>query len=421
MRTINRLTVKEIEAAKFTGRPAKLSDGGGLYLHVLEGGKFWRLKYRHGSKEKLLSFGRHPHVTLATARRARDDAKRKLAEGVDPAEEKRAAKAARSDTFEAVAREWLAHYATSVNKKTGRTPALETLRLAQRRFETWVFPVIGSRPVRELTAPELLEMLRRIEAKGRNETALRVLQRMRQAFDYAVHEGRLDADPAATLGRRLKGIVRKHRAAITDPQEFGRLLRDIDGYRGQPTTIAALRLLPLVFTRPGELRQAVWAEFDLDAAIWRIPAERMKMRREHLVPLSQQAVQILRDLHPLTGRRPYVFESVRPGRPLSENAFVAALRTLGWGSESVCAHGFRTTASTLLHEMGWPPEIIELQLAHAQQSQVAAAYNRSQRLEERRKMLQAWADYLDALRDGGKVITLRHRSRRDTAQQPLVS
>lgn len=410
MRPINKLTAKTVEAAKFTGKPTKLADGGGLFLAVTATGKFWRLKFRHRGREGLLSIGRHPHVSLAAARRARDDAKRKLAEGVDPAAEKRAAKTARGDTFEAVARAWLTHYATSTSKATKRLPAPETVRLATRRFETWAFPVIGTRPIRELTPMELLDMLRRIEDRGKNETALRVFQRLRQVFDYAVLEGLADIDPTTHLGRRLKGVVRRHHPAITNPREFGQLLRAIDHYEGQAATRAALRLLPLVFTRSAELRLSTWTEFDLDAGLWAIPAERMKMRKPHLVPLSRQAVEILRELHPITGSRPYVFESVRPGRPLSENTIAAALKTLGYSGDQHTAHGFRSSASTMLHELGWPPEVIELQLAHAQRNQVASAYNRSQRLEDRRRMMEQWADYCDQLKSGAKVVPIGHGS-----------
>ena len=399
MRTQNKLSAKAVEAAKFDGKPRKLFDGGGLFLHIQAGGRYWRMKYRFGGAERLLALGVYPGVTLAAARVRRDEARALLADGIDPAEQRRAEKTARgTDTFEAVACEWLGNQA--------KVLAAETLRLTRRRFETWVFPIIGAQPMRALEPPELLRLLRRIEAKGKHETASRMRQRIGQVFRYAIATGRADRDPTADLKGALIPAATQHRAAITTPAEFGALLRAIDSYSGQPASRAALRLAPLTFVRPGELRMARWPEIDLEAAIWRIPSVRMKMKREHIVPLSRQAVAILRELHPVTSHRPFVFESVRPGRPLSENTLNAALRTMGYAGNQMTAHGFRSSASTMLHELGWPPEVIELQLAHAQRSQVAAAYNRSARLEERRRMMQAWADYLDSLSDGASVVAI---------------
>lgn len=399
MRTQNKLSAKAVEAAKFEGKPRKLFDGNGLFLHVQAGGRYWRLKYRHNGAEKLLALGVYPAVSLAAARVRRDEARTQLADGINPVEQRRAEKTARgTDTFEAVAREWL--------ENQTKVLAAETLRLTRRRFETWAFPIIGAQPMRALEPPELLRLLRRIEAKGKHETASRVRQRIGQVFRYAIATGRADRDPTADLKGALMPAATQHRAAITTPAEFGALLRAIDGYSGQPASRAALRLAPLTFVRPGELRMARWPEIDLEAAIWRIPSTRMKMKREHIVPLSRQAVAILRELHPVTSHRPFVFESVRPGRPLSENTMNTALRTMGYSGDMMTPHGFRASASTLLHELGWAPEVIELQLAHAQRSQVAAAYNRSARLEKRRRMMQAWADYLDSLRDGANVVAL---------------
>ncbi len=400
-RTLNKLTAKAVEAAKFEGKPRKLFDGGGLYLHVQKTGRYWRLKYRFGGTEKLLALGVYPDVTLAAAREARKDARALLVQGIDPASQRKAEREADAETFEAVAREWL-----DMQRKT---LTADTVRLARRRLETWAFPRIGSRPIRELEPPEVLRLLRRIEAKGKHETAHRVRQRIGQICRYAIATGRADRDPTADLRGALATVPTQNRAAVTEPRAVGALLRAIDAYDGQPATCAALQLLALTFVRPGELRKATWAEFDLEGAVWRIPAERMKMRRDHVVPLSEQAVTILEELEPLTGHRPFVFEAARPGRPLSENTINAALRTLGYSGDQMTAHGFRAMASTLLHELGWPPEVIELQLAHAQRSQVAAAYNRSARLPERRKMMQAWADYLITLRTGaGKVVPLGH-------------
>lgn len=400
MRAQNRLTAKAVAAAKFEGKPRKLFDGAGLFLHLQAGGRYWRLKYRHNGAEKLLALGVYPHVTLAAARARRDEALTQLADGIDPTAQRKAEKAsAGTDTFEAVTREWMA--------KQTKVLAPETLRLTRRRFETWAFPIIGAQPMRALEPPELLRLLRRIETQGKHETAKRVRQRIGQVFRYAIATGRADRDPTADLKGALTPTATQHRAAITTPAEFGALLRAIDGYSGQPASRAALALAPLTFVRPGELRMARWPEIDLDAALWRIPSVRMKMKREHIVPLSRQAVAILRELHPITCHRPYVFESVRPGRPLSENTMNTALRTMGYSGDMMTPHGFRASASTLLHELGWPPEVIELQLAHAQRSQVAAAYNRSARLEERRRMLQAWADHLDSLRKGAAVVPIR--------------
>ncbi|MFZ2208369.1 MAG: integrase arm-type DNA-binding domain-containing protein [Porticoccaceae bacterium] len=400
MRTHNKLTAKAVEAAKFEGTPRKLFDGAGLYLHLQAGGRYWRLKYRHNGAEKLLALGVYPHVTLASARARRDEARAQLADGINPTAQRKATKAsAGKDTFEAVAREWL--------ENQSKVLAPETLRLTRRRFETWAFPIIGAQPMRALEPPELLRLLRRIEAQGKHETASRVRQRIGQVFRYAIATGRADRDPTADLKGALMPAATQHRAAITTPAEFGALLRAIDGYSGQPASRAALALAPLTFVRPGELRMARWPEIDLDAAIWRIPSVRMKMKREHIVPLSRQAVAILRELHAITCHRPFVFESIRAGRPLSENTMNTALRTLGYTGAMMTPHGFRASASTLLHELGWPPEVIELQLAHAQRSQVAAAYNRSARLEERRRMMQAWADHLDNLRKGAAVVPIR--------------
>lgn len=400
MRTQNKLSAKAVAAAKFEGTPRKLFDGAGMYLHIQARGRYWRLKYHHNGAEKLLALGVYPHVSLAAARVRRDEARAQLADGINPTAQRKATKDnLGKDTFEAVAREWL--------ENQTKVLAAGTLRLTRRRFETWAFPIIGAQPMRTLEPPELLRLLRRIEAKGKHETASRVRQRIGQVFRYAIATGRADRDPTADLKGALMPAATQHRAAITTPAEFGKLLRAIDGYSGQPASRAALLLAPLTFVRPGELRMARWPEIDLDAAIWRIPSTRMKMKREHIVPLSRQAIAILRDLHPITCHRPFVFESIRAGRPLSENTMNTALRTLGYTGAMMTPHGFRASASTLLHELGWPPEVIELQLAHAQRSQVAAAYNRSARLEERRRMMQAWADYLDSLRDGAGVVPIR--------------
>jgi len=389
----DKLSAAQVKAAQYQGKSFKLFDGGGLFLHVQPSGRYWRLKYRWQGRERLLALGVYPTTSLAKARQRRDNARKLLDDGIDPSARRKAEKEAanRADTFEAVAREWL-------NKQTNLKA--ETRDLTRRRWELWVFPHIGPTPVDQLEPPDVLRVLRRIEAAGKYETAHRMRQRIGQVCRYAIATGKATRDPTGDLRDALSPVPQQHRAALTDPTSVGALLRAIQGYEGQPATRTGLILLALTFVRPGELRKAEWSEFDLDEAVWRVPSTRMKMGREHVVPLSSQAVTALRELEPITCHRPFVFEASRPGRPLSENTFNAALRTLGYTNDDMSAHGFRSIASTLLHELGWPPEVIELQLAHAQKSQVAAAYNRSARLQERRRMMQAWGDYLDALRTG---------------------
>ena len=275
-------------------------------------------------------------------------------------------------------------------------------------FEDLLFPYIGSRPISALTAPELLEVFRRLEKRGKHETAHRSKQRVGQVIRYAIATGRAERDPTADLRGALAPVKVTNRAAITKPREVAQLLRALHGYDGHPVVEAALKLAPLVFVRPGELRAAEWSEIDLEAAEWRIAAHRMKMRRQHVVPLARQSVTILKDIQPLTGRGRYVFPSPHTReRPMSENAITAALRRMGYTGEQMSWHGFRAMASTLLNEMGHPPDVIELQLAHQERNEVRAAYNRAQRLEERQKMMQAWADYLDGLRTGSNVVPFR--------------
>ena len=402
-RTTDKLSATAVRAAKFKDKPYKLFDGGGLFLHVQESGRYWRMKYRFQGREKLFALGVYPHVGLADARGRRDDARKLLAQGIDPADQRRAEKVGPTNadaTLKTVAKEWAEKQRTKL--------ADDTLSLAKRRLERWVYPDLGDVALHDIEPPDVLMALRKIETAGRHETAHRVRQRLGQIFRYAIATGQAARDPTADLRGALAATPTRNRSAITDPRQVSALLRAIDAYDGQPATCAALKLLALSFVRPGELRKAEWSEFDLEAAMWRIPATRMKMKRDHMVPLAPQAVAILTDLHALTSHRPYVFESTRRGRPLSENTLNMALRTIGYTGEEMTAHGFRAMASTLLHELGWPPEVIELQLAHAQRSQVAAAYNRSARLPERRKMMTAWADYLDSLKQGGdKVVNLQ--------------
>ena len=412
-RATNKLTSPEVKAATFDkyGKRTKLADGNGLYLDVQPGGRYWRLKYRYAGKEKLLALGVYPETTLKQARVQRDEARQMLADDTDPAAYRRQSETQRrdaaADTFRAVAEDWLKLQEGQLSDST--------LSVTHNRLTNWVYPHIGNMAVTDIEPPLALQVLRKIEAKGKHETAHRMRQRISQIYRFAISEGRATRDPTADLRGILKTAPAKNRAAIVTPAELGKLLRAIDAYAGQPTTCAALQLAPLVFLRPGELRMAAWSEIDLDAGVWTVPGNRMKgtmkAKRagqvpDHRIPLSPQAIKILKPLKQLTGHRPYVFESVRPGRPMSENTVNTALKSMGFDGDTMVGHGFRATASTLLHEMGWPPEIIELQLAHRQRNQVAAAYNRSARIDERTKMMQQWANYLDNLRTGGNVVAI---------------
>jgi integrase len=397
------LTNTAIRAVKPHTKPYKRSDGGGLYLLVAPTGSlWWRLKYRYEGREKLLSLGVYPHVSLLQARSQRDEAKKAIANGVDPSAKRRAEKSATANTFEAIAREWLALQEEKL--------APTTFVKAVRTLETLVFPYIGSRPIAQLGATDVLKVLKRIEGRGIHETAHRTRQRCSQVFRYAVQTERAARDVTSDLRGALSPVVSEHHPAITEPARIGELLRAIDGYTGHIVTAYALKLAPLLFVRPGELRHAEWLEFDLDGhePHWRIPAGKMKMGEQHGVPLSKQALVLLRELHLLTGRGQRVFPSLRSGsRPMSENTVNAALRRLGYASAEMTGHGFRALASTNLNEQGYHPDLIELQLAHAERNKVRAAYNKAQRLPERRKMMQSWADYLDKLREGGNIIPIR--------------
>jgi integrase len=395
------LTELAIRAAKPQAKPYKVYDEKGLFLLVKpNGARLWRFKYAHAGVEKLLSLGSYPEVPLKRARAKRDEARNLVADAIDPSAKRRAEKSARADTFAAVAQEWLQ---TKKDALTASTWARDRDQLVKL-----VGPYLGSRPIAQIEAPELLVVLKRLERRGVHDTAHRVRAVCGRVFRYAIATGRARRDPSADLKGALAPKAAKNYAAITDPSKVAQLMRAIAEYDGQRTTHAALRLAPYVFVRPGELRAAEWSEFDLENAEWRIPAERMKMGETHIVPLSRQAVLILREVHPLTGNGRHVFPAIgRQPRPLSENTLGAALRRIGYSSEEMTAHGFRTLASTLLNEQGWHPDLIELQLAHKERNKVRAAYNRAQRLGERRKMMQAWADYLDGLRSGGKVTPIR--------------
>jgi integrase len=403
----------QIDKAKPGTKDFKIFDEKGLYLLVKTGGhKWWRFKYRYGVRadgkpgkpEKVLALGVYPDVSLKRARDKRDEARRLLADGVDPSAKRRAdehaQRIAQLRTFEAIAREWVGRQSWGESHQERNT----------RRLEQHVFPWIGSKPIADVERSELREILRRIERTGRIETAYRVLQLVRALFEYANAEEICKHNPCNGLSKALPPRLTRHHASITDPKQVGELLRAIDGFSGTFPVACALRLAPLLFVRPGELRKADWSEFDLDGMQpqWRIPAHRMKMREQHIVPLAKQAVVILRELHPLTGPTGYVFPSVRnASRPMSENTLNVALRRLGYDKNTMTAHGFRSLASSLLNEQQWHRDAIERQLAHGERDRIRAAYNHADYLPERRRMMQAWADYLETLRAGAQIIPLR--------------
>jgi integrase len=387
------LSEARIRASRPKDRLYKVFDERGLFLLITpSGGRLWRFRYRLGGVEKLLTLGAYPDVSLKRAREKRDDARKLVADDVDPSAKRQAEKTAQADTFEAIGTEWLNLQKTKL--------VAETISILEARLKTYLFPYLGSRPISAIPVQELLAVLRRIEARGKNETAHRVRSLASRVWRYAVATGRAERDITTDLRGALAPVKARNFAAIVDPARVGELLRAIHGYQGHGVVAAlALKLAPLVFVRPGELRAAEWSEFDLDGAEWRIPAAKMKMGEQHIVPLSRQAVAILREVHPLTGRGRYVFPSlVTRDRPMSENTINAALRRLGYDGNEHTGHGFRSMASTLLNEQGFPPDVIELQLAHAERNKVRAAYNKAQRLGERKAMMQAWSDYLDGLR-----------------------
>lgn len=398
------LTVKTIEATKPKEAVYRIGDGAGLYLEVPpKGAKRWRYRFRFGGKENMLSLGTYPDVTLKDARDRRDELSLLLSRGINPAEARKEdrATAAGLDSFEAIAREWHGKF------KDTWTPAHATNKLSC--LEQNAFPWIGKNQIGNVNAPNILALLRRIESRGALETAHRLRGIMGQIFRYAIATGRATHDPAADLKGALPPRKRNHFPTITKPREIADLLHALDGYRGGHVTKCALRLAPLTFVRPGELRHAEWAEIDREAAEWRIPAEKMKRRRVHVVPLSGQALAILEDIHPLTGSGRYVFPGVRSSaRPMSENTVNAAIRSLGITKEQFTGHGFRHMASTILNEQGWNWDAVERQLSHAERNAVRAAYNHADYLEERKRMMQAWADYLDGLKNGANVVPIRH-------------
>ena len=401
----DRLSSAAVEAARPRNKPYKLSDGGGLYLLVNpDGSRWWRLKYRMNGREKLISLGVYPAKSLKAARKERDTAKGQLAEGIDPSEQRKADKAQRrsdqDNTFKAVADEWF-------QSRSGKWAPTHSEKV-KGRLEKHLYPEIGKDPIAKLTGPRLLAVLRAVQEAGALDTAHRVRQYMNAIFRYAIQTHRMQANPTPH-SEVLPDIKAGKFAAITDPTGVGALLRSIRAYPGGPSTRAALQLAPLLFVRPGELRAAEWKEFDLNAAEWVIPAERTKMRRQHLVPLSQQAVAILREQHRLTGSGQYVFPSERsPRRPMSENTLNVALRSMGYTKEQMTSHGFRHMASTLLHESRkWRSEVIEKQMAHADRNAIRAVYNAAEYFAERVEMMQWWADRLDTLAKADNVVNIR--------------
>lgn len=384
---IKKLKAKE---AKFT-----VSDGKGLSLEVMpNGSKRWRFRYRWDGKQKMISLGVYPDVTLKFAREKLLKVRQQLAKGIDPSEKRKAEKITitEENTFEVVAKEWWNRNKHTWSENHGYQ--------IYRRLELNVFPWLGKKDVSTITAPDVLVQLRRIEERGAPEMAHRVKGNVGQVMRYAVATGRAERDVTYELRDALTPVKKNHHACIKDPVKFGQLLRDIDNYDGHFITKCALRLTPLVFLRPGELRQAEWSEIDFKTKEWRIPPEKMKSGRLHIIPLAQQAIEILKDIEPLTSRGKYVFPSTRSSiRPMSNNTITGALRRLGYARDEMTAHGFRGSASTMLNEQGFNYDHIERQLAHAEKNEVRAAYNHADYLQQRTEMMQKWADYLDELRN----------------------
>ena len=396
-----------LRAAKPVDKPYRLYDTNGLYAEVTKaGGKLWRLKYRYCGKEKRLALGSYPEVSLKEARERRDDARKLLGNGVDPGLVKKANKAANvqhvANSFEVIAREWFER------QSSAWVPSHGTRII--RRLERDIFPTLGSIPIADITAPMLLGAIRKIEERGANETAHRAFHNCGQVLRYAVSTGRLDSDPSRDLRGALVPVRTTHFSAVTEPVEVGRLLRILDTYQGGYTVRAALKLAPLLFVRPGELRNARWADIDLDVGEWRYTVP--KTRTSHIVPLSSQAKKILEELQPHTSHSEFVFPGGRsPLKPMSENGVLAAMRELGIGADEMTGHGWRAVARTLLDEiLGYPPHVIEQQLAHSVRDSLGRAYNRTAHLPQRHEMMQAWSDYLEKLKIGAEIIPLPKRA-----------
>ena len=388
---LNELKVK---SAKPRDKEYMLGDGHGLWLLVKpDGKKYWRLRYWVGDKERKISLGVYPTVGLKDARVKRDELFKIRDRGDDPAEVLNAKKNEQDLTFESIAREW-------IDKQLKGVMTKKYVRGVTNRLRDHVFPIIGDKNIKEITAPQILDMLRRVEEQEKNYTAHRVSQYCSRVFRYAIATGRAERDPVADLRGALKPCRTKHRAAIINVEQIKQLLLAMKNFIGTEVVKSAVWFSAYTFCRPGEIRMAEWSEINFDACEWRIPAEKMKMRRPHIVPLAAQVVKLLKDLQPITGRGRYIFPNLRAktgNQPMSANAVLYAIRRMGFSNEEMTAHGFRGMASTRLNEMGWPPDVIERQLAHVEQNSVRAAYNHAEYLSERRKMMQVWADYLDGL------------------------
>jgi integrase len=388
-----------IRAAKTAQKPIKRFDQGGLFVLVTPGGSaLWRLKYQFEGREKLIGLGTYPDTNLKLARDKRDQARRMLAEGKNPSAERQATKAAHANDFKTIAEGWL---------NGQKQLEAETVGRIRDRLSTWIYGTLGSRAISSIKPIDLLPLLRKVEAAGRHETAHRVRSDVSRVLRHGVSTGRCERDITVDLRGALAPARVRHFAALTDPVKVGELMRAIWGYRGQPVVEIALKLAPYLFVRPGELRSAEWSEIDLAAKEWRIPAAKTKMRRLHVVPLAAQALSLFEDLKVHSGGGRLCFPTVQdPTRPMSENTLNACLRRLGYGKDEMTSHGFRSIASSLLNEQGWAPDLIERQLAHAEQNATRDAYNRAAHLPARRKMMAGWADYLDSLRLGGTNVVV---------------
>ena len=391
------LTDTVIRSAKPQNKTVKMFDGGGLYLEVTpNGGKWWRLKYRVDGKEKRISLGVYPTIGLKEARERREEAKKLLAHGIDPSAQRKAVKASiisqEENTIEAVAREWFDKHVSTLAPSYGKK--------VRSLFERQVFPVFGGKPISEVEPTDILKTARHVEESGAVETAHRLVQLCGQLLRYGIATGRLKYDITQGLHGALPKVTRQHMATITDKKRIGELLRAIDAYGGFMPIKCALRLAPLLFVRPGELQKAEWSEFDFDAAEWRIPAAKMKMKQRHIVPLSRQALGVLEELRVYTGHGRFLFPSIRTDtKPIAIESMLVAIRSMGFTKEEMTMHGFRGMASTILNEKGYNRDWIERQLAHGEKNNVRAAYNYAEYLPERRRMMTEWADYLDDLRE----------------------
>ena len=399
--TVMPLTDTKIKNAKATAKQYKLTDGNGLYLLVTPaGGKLWRFDYRFGNKRKTQAMGRYPEISLAEARERLLQAKKDLAHGQDPGLKIKAEK--QDNSFNTIAMEW--YHRTSQTWTNGHA------RTVISRLERDVFPWLKGKEINEIAAPEVLQVLRRVEARGAIESAHRIKTLFGQIFRYAVATGRAERDPSVDLKGALPAAQTKNMAALTEPPEFAKLLQAIDNYKGTFVVRCALKIQAYTFVRPGELRHAEWSEIDFETKEWRIPAEKMKIRHPHIVPLARQAVDVLTELHALTGQGKYVFPGRSPTRPLSENGVLTAIRTMGFSKEQMSGHGFRAAARTMLDEiLKQRVDLIEHQLAHVVRDPLGRAYNRTKHLPERRKMMQLWADYIDGLKAGAQVLPLKRK------------